>query len=301
MAIGNPFNLAHTVTVGVISAIDRPFPVSEGRWQQVLQTDAAINPGNSGGPLLNLLGEVVGMNTAILSAQGGNVGVGFAVPMNAIRELLPELRRGSVTRGRIGVQVSPVTQELVEPLGLKDPSGALVRSVDRDGPAEAAGIQPGDVIVRYNSKPIADSNELTALVSRSAPGTTVPIDVIRNGRERTVNVRIAPLEQNETETHSSAAADAGFGMSLQDISPQLRTQLRLPAGRSGAVVTNVDPGSPAAAAGLRPGDVVLEVNRMPVRSAADVAAALRRVKEGEVAFALLWREGQQVFVTLMRE
>jgi serine protease Do len=300
MAIGNPFNLAHTVTVGVISAIDRPFPVSEGRWQQVLQTDAAINPGNSGGPLLNLLGEVVGMNTAILSAQGGNVGVGFAVPMNAIRELLPELRRGSVTRGRIGVQVSPVTRELVEPLGLKDPSGALVRSVDRDGPAAAAGIQPGDVIVRYNSKPIADSNELTALVSRSTPGTTVPIDVIRNGQERTVNVRIAPLEQSQTETHQSAA-DAGFGMSLQDLTPQFRTQLQLPAGRSGAVVTNVDPGSPAAAAGLRPGDVVLEVNRMPVRSAADVAAALRRVKEGETAFALVWRKGQEVFVTLMRE
>jgi serine protease Do len=163
MAIGNPFNLTHTVTVGVISAIERPFPLAEGRIQDVLQTDAAINPGNSGGPLLNVRGEVVGINTAIL-ANGpfaGNVGVGFAVPIDAVRELLPELRRGDVTRGRIGVQITEVTEELVEPLGLDDRAGALIRLVDRDGPAGDAGIEPGDVIVES-----AASQSRTAANSR---------------------------------------------------------------------------------------------------------------------------------------
>jgi serine protease Do len=141
MAIGNPFNLAHTVTVGVISATGRPFPLSEGRWEDVLQTDAAINPGNSGGPLLNIRGEVIGINTAILSGGpvGGNVGVGFAVPIDIVRELLPELRSGTITRGRIGVQVTPVTKALAKPLGLDAPRGALVRMVERGGPAAVAG------------------------------------------------------------------------------------------------------------------------------------------------------------------
>ncbi|MGE3177831.1 MAG: S1C family serine protease [Vicinamibacterales bacterium] len=183
VAIGNPFNLAHTVTVGVISAVGRPFPVAEGRWQDVLQTDAAINPGNSGGPLLNMRGEVIGINSAILTggAAPGNVGVGFAIPIQPIRELLPQLREGTVTRGRIGVQISPVTRDIAEPLGLDEARGALVRMVERDGPAAAAGIEPGDVIVRYDGTDVQGSDELVALVTKTKPGTSVPVDLVRDG------------------------------------------------------------------------------------------------------------------------
>jgi serine protease Do len=303
MAIGNPFNLAHTVTVGVISAINRPFPVSEGHWQQVLQTDAAINPGNSGGPLLNLRGEVVGINTAIVANGGaGNVGVGFAIPIDAVRDLLPELRKGSVRRGRIGVQVSPVTRRLVEPLGLKDSSGALVRSVDQNGPAAAAGIEPGDVIVRFNGEAIADTNQLVQVVSRSEPGSTVPVEVVRNGSPLTLQVKVAVLELGEGATALGASAsETGFGMSLQPLTPQLRAQLQVPQGRSGAVVAEVQQGSAAARAGIRAGDVLLEVNRRSVGSAADASAALRTVKPGDTAFALVLRQGQEVFVIMTRE
>jgi serine protease Do len=303
MAIGNPFNLAHTVTVGVISAIGRPFPVSEGRWQDVLQTDAAINPGNSGGPLLNLRGEVVGINTAILTGSpvAGNVGVGFAIPIDAVRELLPELREGTITRGRIGVQITPVTKDLAEPLGLKEAEGALVRLVERQGPAAAAGIEPGDVIVRYNEKPVAESNDLVEMVTRTKPDTTVPIEIVRDGQRRTLRVTVAALELGESDTQPGAPSDTGFGMSLRDLTPQLRTQLGLPSERSGALVTGVEQAGPAARAGIRGGDIILEVNRMAVSGATDAVAALRRVRDGDTAFALLWRQGQELFVTMTRE
>jgi serine protease Do len=303
MAIGNPFNLAHTVTVGVVSAIGRPFPVSEGRWQDVLQTDAAINPGNSGGPLLNLRGEVVGINTAIFTGGpvAGNVGVGFAIPIDAVRELLPELREGTITRGRIGVQIMPVTKDLAEPLGLKEPEGALVRLVERRGPAAAAGIEPGDVIVRYNEKPVVESDDLVEMVTRTTPGTTVPVEIVRDGQHRTVRVTVSPLELEDDGAQSGSPSDTGFGMSLRDLTPQLRTQLGLPTGRAGALVAAVEPASPAARAGVRAGDVILEVNRMAVSGASEAARLLRGVAEGNTAFALLWRQGQELFVTMTRE
>jgi serine protease Do len=213
IAIGNPFNLAHTVTVGVISAIGRPFPVSEGRWQDVLQTDAAINPGNSGGPLLNLRGEVIGVNTAIVSGGlvGGNLGVGFAIPIDVVRELLPELCEGTITRGRIGVQISPVTKDLAEPLGLKEARGALVRLVEKSGPAAAAGIEPGDVIVRYNDEAVEESDDLVEMVTRTAPDTTVPVEVVREGQRRTVRVTVARLELEDADVRPGEPADTGFG------------------------------------------------------------------------------------------
>jgi serine protease Do len=304
VAIGNPFNLAHTVTVGVVSAIDRLFPVSEGRWQDVLQTDAAINPGNSGGPLLNLRGEVIGMNTAIVSGGpvAGNVGVGFAVPINAIRELLPELRRGSITRGRIGVQITPVTSDLAEPLGLKDARGALVRLVERGGPAADAGIEPGDVIVAYNGKPVDESDDLVKMVTRSEPGTTVPVEIVRNGERTTVRVQVARLELEDAHDRSGGpTTETGVGVALRDLTPQIRNRLRLPAARDGALVTDVEQAGAAARAGIRSGDVILEVNRMAVGSAASAAAALRRISRGGTGFVLLWRQGQELFVTVSRE
>jgi serine protease Do len=166
MAIGNPFGLAHTVSVGVVSATGRSFPVAEQRFAQVIQTDAAINPGNSGGPLLNVRGEVVGINTAIYTdaRQQGNIGIGFAMPINLVRELLPQLRSGKITRGRIGVQVQPVPREAVEELGLKSREGALVASVSSGGAAAKAGMEPGDVIVAFNGKPVKKNDDLVQMV-----------------------------------------------------------------------------------------------------------------------------------------
>lgn len=302
MAIGNPFNLAHTVTVGVISAIGRPFPVAEHRWQNVLQTDAAINPGNSGGPLLNMRGEVIGINSAIVAGGpvAGNVGVGFAIPIEPVRELLPQLREGIVTRGRIGVQISRVTKDIAEPLGLKEPRGALVRLVERGGPAAAAGIQPGDVIVRYDNAEIAKSDELVTMVTRTKPGTTVPVEVVRAGQRQTVRVTVGTLELDD-EGRTGDARDTGFGMSLRDLSPQVRNRLDLPPGRGGAVVAAVEPAGAAARAGVRAGDVILEVNRSPISNAADTTAALRRVPETDPAFVLVWRQGQELFLTMTRQ
>ena len=304
MAIGNPFNLAHTVTVGVISAVGRPFPVSDGYWQDVLQTDAAINPGNSGGPLLNLRGEVVGMNTAILSsgAVGGNVGVGFAIPIDVVRDLLPELKRGTITRGRIGVQIAPVTKDLMQPLGLTEPRGALVRLVDPKGPAAKAGMQPGDVIVGFNGTAVEKSSDLVRTVARTKPGTTADVEIVRAGRRQTVRVTVEPLTLDDVEAdkqrQTQVPAESRFGIALRDLSPDVVRQLGLPQGRAGALVTGVDPASAAGRAGIQAGDVILEVNRTPVRNASEVAAALKQVPQGGTALVLAWRQGQEVFITV---
>jgi serine protease Do len=301
MAIGNPFNLAHTVTVGVISATGRPFPLSEGRYEDVLQTDAAINPGNSGGPLLNLRGEVIGINTAILTGASGagNVGVGFAVPIDTVRELLPELRGGTITRGRIGVQVTPVTKPLVQPLGLDAARGALVRMVERGGPAAAAGVTAGDVIVRFNGKPIEKSDELSRAVSRTKPGTNVPLEVVRGGRRQTLTVTVGTLESDPDQQRTeSGSSERRFGVALADLTPDIRSQLDLPDSRAGALVANVAQRGAAARAGIRPGDVILQVNRKPVGNAGEAAAALRAVSEKDVALMLVWRERQEIFITI---
>ncbi len=211
MAIGNPFGLAHTVSVGVISAVERPFPVAEQRSTQVLQTDAAINPGNSGGPLLNLRGEVVGINTAIYSGdRAGNIGIGFAIPINTVRGLLPELRGGKVTRGRIGVQVQPVSRDLVDDLGLGQRRGALVASVASGSPAARAGIEPGDVIVEFNGKPVTDRDALVRMVVETKPGASVPLKVVRDKQERSLTVTVEELDL-EAETSRAAGDRSGPG------------------------------------------------------------------------------------------
>src|SRR3954471_2864638 len=185
MAIGNPFGYAHTVTVGVISATERSFPVTNGRNNDMLQTDAAINPGNSGGPLLNLRGEVIGINTAIITnaRNEGNIGIGFAVPSNTVRALLDQLQRGKVTRGRIGVTVIPVGRDTYEDYGLKERRGAVVQQVSPGGASAKAGIESGDVVVEYNGRPVANSDELVKAVMATRPGTSVPVKVLRNRQE----------------------------------------------------------------------------------------------------------------------
>ena len=313
MAIGNPFGLAHTVSVGIISAVERPFPVSEGRSTQVLQTDAAINPGNSGGPLLNLRGEVVGINTAIISGpqQQGNVGIGFAIPINIVRELLPQLRAGKITRGRIGVGIGPIPADAVDEFGLKDRNGAVVLNLAPGGAAAKAGIEPGDVIVGYNGKPIRNRDELVALVTATKPGTTVPIRLVRDRQERTISVTV---EELDLETESAALrpdnrgggntpeeTSSGFGVTLGNITPQVAQQLRLDRGVQGAVVTAVEQGSPAARAGIATGDVIVRVGRESVQSAAEASRALGAIQSGGTAFLRILRNGQETFVAVTKE
>jgi serine protease Do len=314
MAIGNPFNLAHTVSVGVISATARPFPVSESdggrRYANVLQTDAAINPGNSGGPLLNVRGEVVGMNTAIYSntgmnGQAGNIGIGFAVPINTLRDVLPGLRAGKITRGRIGVSVVPVTPEAADALNLKDRKGALVAQVPKDGPAADAGIEPGDVIVQFNGKNVAKSDDLPELVGNTTPATTVPIKIVRKGKEMTLNVKVAELDleaENGSQQSSNAAepgaeTSAGFGITLNNITPDLERQMELPRGTKGVIITDVDPDSPAGRMGaLQPGDVILQISGQPVSTATEASQLLKAVPSGRSVGMRISRRGQEQFV-----
>ena len=311
MAIGNPFGLAHTVSVGVVSATERSaFDFAPGRRQALIQTDAAINPGNSGGPLLNVRGEVIGVNTAIYSNGGGmmgtagNIGIGFAVPINTVRDVLPGLRAGKITRGRIGVSVRPVSPEEVDALNLKDRKGAVVIQVPT-GPAADAGIEPGDVIVEFNGKPINRSDDLPPMVAATAPGSTVPVKVIRDGKERTFTVRVEELSLDaEAYRQSDAIAPggdtgAGFGVTLNNVTPELARQFELPANTRGAIITDVDPESPAARV-LQPGDVILEVARKPVTNMGEASAALRAVPSGRAVGLLILRRGQEQFVTVRK-
>jgi serine protease Do len=313
MAIGNPFNLAHTVSVGVISATQRPFETSTQRWAQVLQTDAAINPGNSGGPLLNLRGEVIGINTAIYTdaRQQGNIGIGFAMPINVVRELLPQLRTGKITRGRIGVQVQALRKENYQELGLKTREGALVVIVTPGGSAAKAGMEPGDVIVAFNGKPVKKNDDLVSMVMATKPGTSVPVRIIRDGKEKTLSVTVDELDleaettqtrsDNDTRDNDQGQEPSGFGITLRDITPDIGRRLRLPDGTKGALVVDVDPNSDAAQQQLSGGDIITRVNRVPVGSAAEAQRELNKVQPGRSAFLIVLRNGQERFVTVRKE
>ena len=304
MAIGNPFGFGHTVTVGVISAIGRPFTSVRGRSQDVLQTDAAINPGNSGGPLLNIRGEVVGINTAIVSDRQANVGIGFAIPSNTVRELLTELRSGKVTRGRIGVQIMNVTRESYEDLGLTERMGAIVSAVQEGGPADVGDMQPGDVIVSYNSDRVENTEDLQSKVVETPPGTTVPVVVLRAGEEVTLNITIEELDL-ETEAEPTQTVEdnlsEGFGMTLQDLTPRVSSRLRLPDNTEGAVIVDIESGGAAEGGGAQPGDVIVSVNRVEVASAADTIRELNGVESGRTAFLLVQRGPNRVFLQVLKE
>ena len=305
MAIGNPFGFGHTVTVGVISAIGRPFTAVRGRNQDVLQTDAAINPGNSGGPLLNIRGEVVGINTAIVSDRQANVGIGFAFPSNTVRELLPELRSGKVTRGRIGVQITDVSRDDYEVLGLTERIGAVVSTVEPGGPAARADVRPGDVIIEYNGERVENTADLQNRVVATRPETTVPMVVMRGGEEVTLEVTIEELDLDAEATGSAQASpenpSEGFGMTLQDLTPQVTNQLRLPSGTQGAVVVDLESGGTAEQSGVQPGDVILSVSRVEVTSAAEAIVQLDAVESGRTAFLLVQRGPNQVFLQVLKE
>jgi serine protease Do len=316
VAIGNPFGYSHTVTVGVISATERSFRVTDGRSNEMLQTDAAINPGNSGGPLLNIRGEVIGINTAIISndRSAGNIGIGFAVPINTVRELLPQLRTGKVVRGRIGVQVGIVPREAFEDFGLKSRMGALVQQVVSGGASAKAGIQPGDVIIEYNGRPVPSSNELVKMVVGTKPGTSVPVKVMRDKQEKTLNVTVEELDldaeqqglragrggNNNGNSEPVDQGASGFGLTLQNMTPQVARRLQLPSGQSGAVITEVDPNSESAR-NLRAGDIILSVNGKAVSTAAEAGRELAKVASGRIARILIWRDQNEQFVPVKKD
>ncbi len=311
MAIGNPFGFGHTVTVGVISAKGREFAtVVRGREQAMLQTDAAINPGNSGGPLLNIRGEVVGMSTAIYTSpvQQSNIGIGFATPINTLRDLIPQLRTGKVTRGVIGVSIDRnFTRQSAQALGVKDGLGALISDVAPGRAAAKAGLQPGDVIVEYSGRPVPDNEGLVSLVIATKPGTTVPVTVIRNRERRTLNITVEELDLEEEAGTRSArqgpdaeASETGFGMTVEPITPEIAREAELPRNRGGALISNVERNSAAFNAGIVPGDIILEVNRQPVTNVSQVTRALQSAGPGTPVFLLVWREGRERFIVLSK-
>jgi len=296
MAIGNPFGLSHTVTVGVVSAKDRS--IGAGPYDEFIQTDASINPGNSGGPLINIKGQVIGMNTAIISGNtGGNVGIGFAIPINVAKSILTDLReKGKVTRGWLGVMIQKVTPELAKSFSLKDNKGALVGDVIPNGPASKAGIKRGDVVVEFNGHDVSDMEELPKIVANTTPDSNVDVEVIRGGKSLTLNVHIEVLKDGEEKVAQAQVADP-LGMQAQDITPELAQSLGLDA-EEGVLVSDVTAGQPAADAGIRRGDVISEIDRKPIANTADYNRAIGNIKAGPTVLFLIRRGGTTIYIAV---
>jgi serine protease Do len=295
LAVGNPFGLGHTVTQGIISAKGRV--IGAGPYDNFLQTDASINPGNSGGPLLNLKGEVIGINTAILASGQG---IGFATPSNIAKSVIPQLReKGKVVRGMIGVQVQNVTPELAKSFGMSEPKGALVAEVNPGSPAQKAGVHRGDIIIEFNGHPIHEMNELPRLVADTAPGSRATVKVLRNGKEKTLKLTIVELtdERQAQAKEGGAGEKTPLGLEVQNLDPNLARQFRL-RDNKGVVVVQVEPGSPAAESGLRPGDMVLEVNGTVVNTVKGYRAAIAKLKKETVARFLIKRMGRTLYLTV---
>ena len=292
LAIGNPFGLEHTVTQGIISATGRV--IGSGPYDEFLQTDAPINPGNSGGPLVNLKGEVIGINSAIFS---GGQGLGFAIPSALAKSVTTQLReKGRVVRGFIGVVIQSVTPELAKSFGLKEARGALVGEVVKGGPADKGGLRIGDVIVTFDGKKIKSSGDLPRIVAETQVGRTVEVSVIREKKEKSLSVKVEELTSKKVAAQSGRQVQS-FGMKLGDITPKLRQQFGAEE-KSGVIVVSVEQGSLADEAGIQPGDVVKEVNRESVGNLAEFDQAIGKSAKGEQVLLLVKREKQTFFVTL---
>ena len=288
LAVGNPLGVGQTVTMGIVSAKGRATASGDGSYEDFLQTDAPINQGNSGGALVNTRGELIGINSQILSPSGGNIGIGFAIPSNMAKNVMDQLvSGGTVHRGMLGVTVQGINSDIAGSLGLSEVKGALVSAVSEDSPAEKAGVRRGDVITSIDGQAVKDSNSLRNSVSRLKPGSTVGLTLWRGGQEKQVSVRLAEMPRTAKDD-SSAPAERGTPGALG---------LALQKGDSGLEVTGVDPSGPAADAGIRVGDVLEEINGTPVRSSSDVHAALGKSK-GKPALVLVRRGDQTLYVAV---
>ena len=303
LAMGNPFGVGQTVTEGIISAMGRGLGGAIEEYEDFIQTDAPINPGNSGGALINDRGELIGINTAILTGSGssseGSHGVGFAVPVNLARSVMEQiLKNGKVTRAYLGVMAQDVTPAIAKSFGAKSNNGALVGDISPDSPAQAAGVEKGDIILDLNGKQVADHNSLRNTISMMEPGSTVKLHLLRNGSERDMTVKLAefPADEKQAKLEKSGEEGDTEGIAVENLDAQLRHQAGVPAGTTGVVVTDVSPSSQAAAAGLRPGDVIQEVNRKPVTNASEFKQAMS--KAGEQPVLLVNRHGTTLFLAV---
>ena len=303
LAIGNPLGLRQTVTSGIISAKGRQTGLSDGSFEDFLQTDAPINQGNSGGALINVNGELIGINSQILSPSGGNIGIGFAIPTNMAKSVMHQLMSdGKVHRGMLGVGIQDVTAELAQNFGLKDIRGVIVNSAAQGSPAEKAGLKRGDVIVSVNGANITDGNDLRNKIAQTAPGTEVSIGYLRDNKEETAKVTLGEFQSKkddgEDSTDSNGAPTQGkLGLSLQQLNPQTAQQLGLKNVSEGLAVMEVQAGSAADEAGIQPGDVITEINRSAVNTIDDVKQAVAKA-DGKPLLLLINRQGQTSFVSI---
>ena len=309
MAIGNPFGLGGSVTLGIISARNRN--INSGPYDDFIQTDAAINRGNSGGPLFDMNGNVVGVNTAIISPTGGSIGIGFAIPTAIAQNVINQLVEFGVTRrGWLGVRIQSVGEDIAQSLGLDEPKGALIADVTPTGPAETSGIKPGDVVVRFDGKDVDEMRDLPRIVADTAVGKKVVVEIMRDGELQELEVEIGRLEEGEViagqSDEESEAERTVLGMTLAPVSEELRAQFKISADAQGAVVTNVDPDGPAAEKNIEVGDVITEAGERAVVNPADVEGRVRELQaEGRGSILLLVRktarDGDPSFVALRLE
>ena len=303
VAIGNPFGLGGTATAGIVSARGRD--IQSGPYDDYLQLDAPINFGNSGGPVFNAGGDVIGVTTAIFSPNGGNIGIGFAIPANQAKAVLAELRsNGTVERGWLGVQIQNLDDELAASLKVPNQHGALVAEVLKDGPAAHGGVLAGDVITRFNDREIDAARTLSRVVAEASPSKAAKVTVWRDGKSRELNVKLGEAAKSEQVAEAARApangpqATAGLGLTLRPLTDEDRSQLSVPSDVNGALIVAVAPDSPAAEKGMRPGDVITRVNQQNVKNAAEAVTALNAAKKGDRALLLVRRGDSQRFVAL---
>jgi len=302
LAIGNPFELSHTVTTGIISALGRERNPRTREYGSYIQTDAAINPGNSGGALVNLEGELVGINTAIVTRSGGYDGISYAIPIDLVRDVLVQLvEHGEVRRGLLGVEIGDLDPIAAEALGMDDTHGVLISKVREGGPAAAAGVEDGDVILAIDGEPMRNTLQLRSLIGRTAPGTEVELRILRKKKERTIEVELGQLTEESfaeaSRERSGEGQEGQLGMRLQDVTPELARRLRY-SGDGGVLVVDVQRGSAAARAGLSRGDIILEVNQEPVADLNDYETIIGELESGDAVLLRVQRRGVRMFVSL---
>ncbi|HEV2279630.1 MAG TPA: Do family serine endopeptidase [Acidobacteriaceae bacterium] len=301
LAFGNPYGFRFTVTRGIISALNRPNPEADRHKPgEFIQTDAAINPGNSGGALVDARGQLIGINTFLISPTGSFSGMGFAIPTEVAEPVVSQIMKsGKVEHGVMGVTIEDVSPENAQFFNMKKAEGAVVTQVNPDSAGEKAGLKSGDVITGINGKSITDSGQLQMLVLQNAPGTTIHLDVSRNGKDMTVPVTLGSMNNSGNEVLASDhSGKSHWGLGLADLNPDVRSQIQAPRSVEGAAIENVTPGSPADDAGLQQGDVIVSVNRKPVHNASEAAQALSSVPQGQDALVLVWSNGGETFRVL---